>query len=82
MNKLSFEISTQIGGSIQSLKNCTQELMPARYKENRNLSPEVYRQSVDTIQAGIRTRQTGFIEPFGGIDVPACNYYKGGDSCG
>jgi hypothetical protein len=80
--KLSFEIASQIWGSFHSLKNCPQELITARCKGNRHISPEIYKRFIGTIPSSVRISQAGFVEPFGEIDARDCNYNKGADLYG
>jgi hypothetical protein len=82
MRKLSFEIKTQTGGSVQSLKNSPQDLFTTRYQGNRDHSLEVFKQSVNSIPPGIQISQMSFVEPFGGINALSCNYNQRDDSCG
>jgi len=82
MKKSSFEITTQIGCSVQCLKYCAEELNTSRYKGERHLSLEVFKQFISTVRSSVRITFAGFVEPFGAIDALEGNCYKGDDLYG
>ena len=82
MDKSSFGITTQIGGSVQSLKDCLRELITSRYKGKLHISLEGYKQFIGNIPSSVQITLTGFFEPFGAIDALDANCYKGDDLYG
>ena len=82
MKKSSFEITTQIGCSVQCLKYCPQELITSRYKGKRHLSLEVFKQFISTVRSSVRITFAGFVEPFVAIDALDGNCHKGDELYG
>jgi len=82
MDKSSFEITSQIGCSVQCLKYCPQELIIFRYKGQRHLSLDVFKQFISTVPSSVQITFAGFVEPFVAIDALDGNCYKGDDLYG
>jgi hypothetical protein len=66
----SFEITTQIGCSVQCKKYCPQELIVSRYKGERHLSLETFKKFISTVPTDVNIHFAGFCEPFLNPECP------------
>jgi hypothetical protein len=70
MENTSLEITTQIGCSVNCLKYCPQELITSRYKGERHLSLEAFKQFINDVPPEVIIRFCGFAEPFLNQECP------------
>jgi hypothetical protein len=65
-----FDITTQIGCSVNCLKYCPQEIIISRYKGERHLSLDAFKQFISTVPKNTIIEFSGFAEPFLNQECP------------